>query len=146
MDKLTKYVENEADEAVMRSKRQEHSVNQDNVLKVVDDALAVEEVHGCSEPVPVEALGGPERASTARDVGNGNDLFEGDDLDGCDNGNHINVAHKERREEDSNHDKCPDSARPEVCLFLFVLGLDVFLGGLLLLAYVSIRARGAQPP
>lgn len=52
-------VEDEADEAVVGGERQEDAVDEDDVLEVVDDGLAVEEVHGSDEPVPVEALGGP---------------------------------------------------------------------------------------
>ena len=39
--KHTKYVKDETYEAVVRSQRQQHFVNQNNVLKVVDNALAV---------------------------------------------------------------------------------------------------------
>ena len=51
-------VEHEADEAVVGGQRQEDAINEHDVLEVVDDGLAVEEVHGGDEPVPVEALGG----------------------------------------------------------------------------------------
>lgn len=54
---LTKDVEQEADEAVVRCQRQQDLVNQNNVLEVVDDRLAVEEVHGGREPIPVQTLG-----------------------------------------------------------------------------------------
>ena len=49
-----------------------------------------------------------------------------------DDSNHVNVAHEESGEEDGNHDECPDRSRPEVGLFLFVLGLLFFGGGRLL--------------
>jgi hypothetical protein len=50
-------VEHETDEAVVGSKGQENLVDQDNVLEVVDDTLAVEEVHGGAKEIPVERLG-----------------------------------------------------------------------------------------
>ena len=49
----TEDVQNKADEAVVRRQRQENLVNQYNVLEIVDDALAVQKVHGRCEPVPV---------------------------------------------------------------------------------------------
>lgn len=54
--RLTKNVEHEADEAVVLGKRNEERVDKDNVLKVVDDGLAVEEVVCDDEEVPVERL------------------------------------------------------------------------------------------
>ena len=46
-------VEHEADEAVVSGEREEDFVDQDDALEVVDDAFAVEEVHGGCEEVPV---------------------------------------------------------------------------------------------
>lgn len=119
-------IENEADEAVVVGKRQQDLVDEHNVLEVVDDALAVEEVHCRGQPVPVEALGGLEGTGAAGDVGNGNDLFEGDDLDGGDNGDDVDVAHEEGNEEAGNHDQGPNGACPKVGLFLFIFGFLVF--------------------
>lgn len=61
-------VEHEADEAVVGRKRQEDLVNEDNVLEVVDDAFAVEKVHGGAEEVPVQSLCKTQLASPAGDV------------------------------------------------------------------------------
>lgn len=55
--KPTENVEEKADEAVVRRQRKQDLVNQHNVLKIVDDRLAIEEVHCGRQPVPVEALG-----------------------------------------------------------------------------------------
>jgi hypothetical protein len=49
-------IKHETDEAVVGSKGQENLVDQDDVLEVVDDTLAVEEVHGGAQEVPVERL------------------------------------------------------------------------------------------
>lgn len=108
---------------MVRGKRQQDLIHQYYVLKVVDDAFAVEEVHGCCQPVPVEALGRVDGSRAARDVCDGDDLFEGDDLDGCDDEDHVDMAHEERGEEDGHHDESPERPRPEVGLFLLVLGL-----------------------
>ena len=50
-------IEHETDEAMVGSKWQEDLIDQDDVLEVVDDALAVEKVHGGTEEIPVESLG-----------------------------------------------------------------------------------------
>lgn len=89
------------------SQRKKHLVNKDNVLKVVDDALSIEKVHGGGQKVPVQALGGAQRSSSAGDIGNGNDFLEGYDLDCSDNGNHVNVAHEQCAKEDRYHDQRP---------------------------------------
>ena len=120
---LTKDVEDEADEAVVGCQRQQHLVDQDDVLEVVDDALAVEEVHGGGQPVPVEALGGAQISRPAGDAGDGDDFLERDDLDGRDDQDDVDVAHEESREEAADHDKGPEGARHEVGLLLLVLGI-----------------------
>ena len=43
----TNNVEHEADEPVMSCKWQQDLVNQHNVLEIIYDTLAIEEVHGC---------------------------------------------------------------------------------------------------
>jgi hypothetical protein len=45
--------ENETDEAVMRRQGQQHSVDQKNVLEIIDDAFTVQKVHAGSQEVPV---------------------------------------------------------------------------------------------
>lgn len=119
----TEDIEDEADEAVVSGQRQQDLVNQNNVLEVVNDSLAVEEVHGSRQPVPVETLSRSKGAGTAGDVGDGNDLLERDDLYSGNNGNDVDVSHKERGKEQGEHDKGPESASYEVGLLLFVLGL-----------------------
>lgn len=129
---ITKDIEDKANEAVVGCERQQNLINKYNMLEVVDDALAVEEVHGRAEPVPVETLGGAQIAGAARDVGNGDDFLEGDDLDGGDNEDDVDVAHEEGEEEAGNHDEGPEGTRPEVGLLLGVLGgLLLFGRGLL---------------
>lgn len=96
------------------------------MLEVVDDALAVQEVHGSAEEVPVERLGEAQAAGLARHVCDGDDFLEGDDLHGGDDDDDVEVAGAEGPEEAGYHDEGPCGPRDEVCLFLLVLGL---LGG-----------------
>jgi len=101
------------------------------VLEVVDDALAVEKVHCGAEKVPVKRFCEAQAACFAGHIGNGNDLFEGDDLDGGDDDDDEEVAGAESPEEARDHDQRPYGARDEVCLFLLILALGQFgdLGG-----------------
>lgn len=127
--RLTKDVEDEADEAMMGGEGQQHLVDEDDVLEVVDDALAVEKVHCAGEPVPVEALGGADVARATGDGGDGDDFLEADNLDGGDDGDDVDVADEEGGEEQGQHAKGPEGARHKVCPFLLVF----FLGRWLLL-------------
>jgi hypothetical protein len=143
---LTKNVEDKADEPVVGGQREEDLVDEDDVLKVVDDALAVEKVHGGGQPVPVEALCGAQVAGAAGHAGDGNDLLERDDLDGRDDEDDVDVAHEEGGKEAADHDKGPKRPRHKVGLFLFILGdllLLFLLGRLGFLGDVSdVRQRG----
>lgn len=91
----------------MGGKRQQDFVDKYDVLKVVYDALAVQEVHGRCEPVPVEAFGGAQGSGLAGNIGDGDDLFEGDDLNCGNDQDDVDVSHKQGAEEDGDHDKCP---------------------------------------
>lgn len=117
---------------MVSSERKQDLVDQDNMLKVVDDALSIEEVHGGGEPVPVQALGRAQGPGAAWNVGDGDDFFERDDLNSGDDANHVDMAHEKRKEKDGYHDKGPDRSSPEVGPFLLVLGLLLFSGGWLL--------------
>ena len=61
-------IEHETDETMVGSKGQEDLVDQDNMLEVVDDALAVEEVHGRTQEIPVECLCEAQLTGSAWDV------------------------------------------------------------------------------
>lgn len=102
---------------------QQDPVDEQDMLEVVDDALAVQKVHGGAEKVPVERLGEAQTAGLAGDVGDGDDLLEADDLHGGDDGDDVEVASAEGEEEAANHDERPCCADDEVCLFLLVLAL-----------------------
>ena len=128
VSRLTDNVEHEADEAVVRGQRKQHLVYEDDVLKVVNDALSVQEVHGRGKPVPVQALGGPELAGSGGDARDGDDLLEGDDLDDGDDEDDVYVAHEEGGEEAADHEQCPYRSRYEVLLLLLVVVLRWWSG------------------
>lgn len=107
---------------MVRRQRQENLVNQDNMLEVVYHSLSIQKVHGRSEPIPVEALCRSQLSRLAWDAGDGNDFAKGDDLDGGDDGDDVDVAHEEGGEEAGHHDEGPKGPRQEVGLFLVVLG------------------------
>lgn len=115
-------VEDEADEAMVGGQGQEDAVDEHDMLEVVDDGLAVEEVHGGDEPVPVEVLGGPQLSRAAGHAGDGDDLLERDDLDDGYADDDVDVAREEGGEEEADHDEGPEGADDEVGLFLLVLG------------------------
>ena len=130
-------VEHEADEAMVRSERQQDTIDQNNVLEVVNDALAVEEVHGRAEKIPIQRLGEAQAPCATRDIGNCDDFFERDNLHCRDHDYHVDVAGEDTAEEDTNHHECPDHARDEGLLLLFELGQ------LLLLWLCPMSARGS---
>lgn len=126
----------------MSRKRQKDLVHEHNVLEIVNHSLSVEKVHGGRQPVPVETLGRSQGAGTAGHVRNGDDFLEGDDLDGGDDADDVDVAHEESREEQGEHDKCPEGAGDKVCLFLLVLGLFLVGGWGFLGHHVSTGLEG----
>lgn len=104
---------------MVRRKRQENLVDKHNVLEVVDHALAVEEVHGRSEEVPIECLCEAQAARSRRHVGNRNDLLVANDLHGGHDDEHVDVAREHGAEEEGDHDDGPDGACDERLLLLF---------------------------
>jgi len=104
---------------VVSRKRQENLVDKNNVLEVVDHTLAVEEVHGRSEEVPVESLGESQAPRSRRHVSNRNDLLVADNLHGGHNDEHVDVTREHGAEEEGDHDDGPDGACDEGLLLLF---------------------------
>ena len=49
----THNIEHEANEAVVGSQGQQHLVHQQNMLKVVDDAFSIQEIHRGSQEIPI---------------------------------------------------------------------------------------------
>jgi hypothetical protein len=104
MEKLTNNIEHETDEPVVGCQGQQNAINQQDVLKVIDDALSIEEVHGRSQEIPVQRLGEAQTPGPTRNVGNGNNLLEGYDLDGSDNNDNVDMAGEHGDEEAADHD------------------------------------------
>jgi len=50
-------IEHEADESMVRSEWQQHTIDQHNMLEVVNDAFSIEKVHGGTQEIPVQGLG-----------------------------------------------------------------------------------------
>lgn len=100
----------------------EDLINQDNVLKVVNHRLSVEEVHSRRKPVPIQALREAQSACPRWDIGDSNNLLEGDNLDSGNNEDDVDVSHSHGEEETSDHDECPYRAGEEGLLLLLVLG------------------------
>lgn len=106
---------------MMRRQRKQHLVDEDDVLEIVDNSLSVKEVHGRGQPIPVQALGRSQLPCLAGDACNGDNLAEGNNLNGGDDDDDVDVAHEQRGEEASHHDKGPKGSRHEVGLLLVIL-------------------------
>ena len=120
-DGFTYDIEHEADEPVMSRKGQQNFVYQKDMLKVVNDALPIEEIHRCRQEVPVQRFRELDIPRPARNACNCNHLLKRHDLDGGDNGNYVYVAGEHGEEEDGYHDKGPYCPGNERLLFLLVI-------------------------
>src|SRR6187402_77720 len=92
------------------------------MLKVIYHALAVKEVHGRCQPIPVQRLSESESSSTTRDVRDRNNLFEGYNLHRSHDCNNIDVSHEHSAEECAYHYKRPYRSSDEGLLLLFIFG------------------------
>ena len=110
----------------MRRKRQQDPVNQHDVLEIVDHAFTVEKVHRRAEKIPVQRFREPQTSCPRRYVGDGDDLFEADDLHGRHDHDHVDVPGEHAAEEDADHYEGPDGAGDEG-LFLLVVIAHGFL-------------------
>ena len=76
----------------MRGKGQQHPIHEYNVLEVVDYALSVEEVHRRPKEIPIERPRKGKILCAARDMRDGDYLLEGNNLEGRNNANHVDVS------------------------------------------------------
>jgi hypothetical protein len=106
---------------MMRRKRLEYLVNEHNMLKVVNNALAVQEVHCRRKPIPIQGLREAQPARPAWYIGNSDNLLERNDLNSCDNDDDVDVAGGQGGKEAAYHDECPYRAGDEGLFLLFVL-------------------------
>lgn len=118
---LTCGIKHKADKSMVSCEWQKYPINKNNVLKIIDDTLAVKEVHCCSQPVPVQTLCETQPTRTTGDIGDCNDLLEGDDLYSSHNGDNVEMSHEHGPKESSYHDKRPYRSRDEGLLLLFVI-------------------------
>jgi hypothetical protein len=61
--------------------RKQHFVNKQDVLKVVDDTLPVEEIHSSRQEVPIQRFSEPQVLLLIGDTGDSDDFLKRDDLD-----------------------------------------------------------------
>jgi hypothetical protein len=120
---------------MMGRKGQKDFVDQYDMLEIVDDTFTVQEIHGGSQPVPVQGFCESKLTGSTGHICDGNDLLEGHNLDSSDNGKNIEMAHKHGTEEGPNHHESPYRTCNEGLLLLFVLGhwsiMDLFRGEML---------------
>lgn len=91
------------------------------MLKIIDNTLAVQEVHGGSKEIPIQALCELQLLLARRHICDSNDLFEGDDLHSTDQRHDVDMACRHGPEEGSYHHQCPYCASYESLFLLFVL-------------------------
>lgn len=113
---------------MMRRERQQHPINQNHMFEIINHTLPIQKIHRRAQKIPIQRLGEAQAARAGGDVGDGDDFFEADDLDGGDDDEDVDVAGEHAAEEDADHDEGPGGAGDEG---LFLLG--VVVGFLLLL-------------
>ena len=138
LTRRTHDIEHKADKPVMRRKGEQHSIHQQNMLEIVDDALSIQEIHRRGQEIPIERLCKPQVLRSARNVGDSYDLLEGHNLDSCDQDNKVEVAGKEGHEEPSNHYKRPYRPGNKSLFLLLVIG-ELSFGGT---GFLQIKRSG----
>jgi hypothetical protein len=103
---------------MMGRKGKEDFVDKHNMLEIVDQALAVQEIHGDTEEIPVQRLCEAQAPGLAGDVDDANHLLEGHDLYGGYDHYHVDVALEKRGNEGTDHDHAPNGSSDEGLLFL----------------------------
>lgn len=128
-------VKHEADESVVTGKGDEISVHKDNVLEVVDNGFAVEEVVSHDEEIPVDSLvpavallarGSSLGTTVVTKVEKSSDFFIDERLTQHDEKDHVGVAHTEKSDEAADHNKGPDRPLNHVAIFLGSNGFLAF--------------------
>lgn len=93
------------------------------MFEIVYDTLSVEEVHRRCQEIPIERLCKSEVSGFARNIGNRDNFFEGNDLDGCDDCNNVDMTSEHGCKEQRDHNKRPYRSSDEALSFLFIFGL-----------------------
>lgn len=97
-------------------------IDQQYMLKVVYNAFSIKKIHGCRKEVPIQRLRKSEVLRSAGNVGYGNNLLKGHDLNSGNDANHVYMAGKQCHEEASYHDKRPYRTCDKGLFLLFVVG------------------------
>lgn len=124
----TQHVQHEADKAMVRSERQQHFVDQQDMLEVVDDGFAVQKIHGDAQEIPVEGPCEWQTFLLGWDLGDTDDFLEGNNLNCRDQEQHIDVPAEHAKKETTDHDKGPDRSNDKCLLLFLIVGLDPNLG------------------
>lgn len=93
------------------------------MLEVVNDALSVQKVHCRRQKVPIQRFGETQVLLLIRDIGDGDNFLEGDDLDSGNESDDIDVPREQRDEETGDHYEGPYRPGDEGLLLLLVFGL-----------------------
>src|ERR1700761_9021565 len=101
--RLTHNIQHKANKPMMRRKRQQNPINKHNMLKVIDDALSVEEIHRRSQKIPIQGFGETEAFPARRHVGDSDDFFEAHNLNDGDDDQDVDVSGEEGEEESRHH-------------------------------------------
>lgn len=118
---LTENIHDETDEAMVRCKGQQNLVDEENMFEVIEDTLSVQVIHGDGKKVPVQGSCQGKILLLGWDLRDSDDFFEGDDLNGSNDHDDVDVASEHRTKEAGNHDKRPYCSCVEGGLLLFIL-------------------------
>lgn len=92
------------------------------MFEIIYDAFSVQVVHGSPQEIPIQRPGKRKILRSTRNVCDGDDLFEGNDLNSGNNYHHVYVPGEHRDKEEGDHNQCPYCPGNECLLFLLVIG------------------------
>lgn len=121
-DIRTDEVQHEADKSMMGCEWNEHFVNEQDMLEVVDNAFSVKKIHGRRKEIPVQRFSKSEILRFAGDVGYGNNLLKRHNLNSGNDTNHVYMAGKQCHEKAGDHDKRPYRTGDKGLFLLFIIG------------------------
>lgn len=99
----TANIKHKADKTMVARNRQQESVNQHNMLEIIDHNLPIEVINRRYQKVPIQGFCKVHILLLRRYRGESNNLFEGQYLDRCYYEDDVDVTHKEGEEEEGDH-------------------------------------------
>lgn len=105
----------------MRRKGQKDLVHEQNMLEVINDTFTIQKVHCYGKEVPIQRPRQWEVLLLGRDLGNVDDLFEADDLDGSNQEENVDMSAEHSQEETSNHCQSPYCTSDKGLFLLLIL-------------------------